>query len=665
MATLRYSTPGAYYERVDAGVPVTSPVRMDVAAFVGIAERGPLHTPVPVESWRQFAAYFGDVTGAGYLAYVVRGFFENGGARCWIVRIASDAAMTADAIAMAGGAPAWSINASSAGVWGNNLSFEVEPSHRSQTATVPTLSRPEFSTVGNVAGFDRGTHVRVVFPDGTTTFRVVSMVDADTRRLYWVHPDPTLRLPYDSPLLAPDPNTPLVLESVEYTILVRELGLLTAVYDRLSLIPENPRYGPAVLPPLAIDPTQPSSWNIAAAPEPVVVLETRSATAIATLAPLDVAAEPLTLEGGADGLAALTVDDFVGEEVSPLDSDFIRRRKQRGLRALDLVGEVAAVAVPDIHIHPIPPPERAPLPPCVPDPCLPPPPPGSAVAAVPAVGDLPPVFGETAVFRVQNELVLHCERHADRIALIDPPFATVSDDRLGITPIQDWRRRFDSRYAALYFPWLDVVEPMPAANRLTRLIPPCGHVAGSFAGSDRLVGVHKAPANTPLNWVQATSVAIGSELHGELNDAGINAIRAMAGRGLRILGARLLSSDPDWRFLNVRRLFIMIERTLRLSCRWAVFEPNSSITRAKLHLSLISFLIALWQRGALVGRSPQEAFFVKCAADNNPAETRDLGELIAEVGIAPSVPFEFVVVRIGREDNQFQITEVAAAGGVR
>jgi hypothetical protein len=491
------------------------------------------------------------------------------------------------------------------------------------------------------------------------------MVEADRRRLYWMHPDPTLRLPYDSPLVAPDPNAPLVLESVEYTILVRELGRLTAVYDRLSLIPENPRYGPAVLPPLTIDPTQPASWNIAAAPEPIVLRETRSAAAIATLAPLDVAAEPMMLVGGADGLAALTVDDFIGEDVSPLDSDLVRQRKQRGLRALDLVGEVAAVAIPDIHIHPVPPPERAPLPPCVPDPCLPAPPPGPAVAPVPAVGDLPPVFGEAAVFRVQNELVLHCEHHADRLALIDPPFSTASDGRLGITPIQDWRRRFDSKYAALYFPWLDVIEPRPTANRLTRLIPPCGHVAGSFAMSDRLVGVHKAPANSPLSWVQDASVAIGNVLHGELNDAGVNAIRALAGRGLRILGARMLSSDPDWRFLNVRRLFIMIERTLRLACRWAVFEPNSSITRATLHLSLTSFLIALWQRGALVGRSPQEAFFVKCAADNNPAETRDLGELIAEVGIAPSVPFEFVVVRIGREDNQFQITELATAGGVR
>jgi phage tail sheath protein FI len=189
-------------------------------------------------------------------------------------------------------------------------------------------------------------------------------------------------------------------------------------------------------------------------------------------------------------------------------------------------------------------------------------------------------------------------------------------------------------------------------------------VAGAFAGSDQLVGVHKAPANSALTWVQDVAMAIDATLHGELNDAGINAIRTLPGRGVRILGARMLSSDPDWRFLNVRRLFIMIRRALRLACRWAVFEPNSPVTRAKLHLSLTSFLVALWQRGALVGKSPQEAFFVKCA-DNNPPETRDRGELIAEVGVAPSVPFEFVVVRISREDNQFHLTELEAAGGVR
>jgi hypothetical protein len=176
--------------------------------------------PVPVESWRQFAAYFGDVTGAGYLAYVVRGFFENGGARCWIVRIASDAATTAEAVATAGGVSAWSIDASSAGVWGNNLSFEVEASHRSQTATMPSLSRPEFSAVGNVTTFNDTQHVGAVSGWHHDVSRCL-MVDADRRRLYWMHRDPTLRLP-TTRRSSPDPNAPLC--SSVSTILVRELG---------------------------------------------------------------------------------------------------------------------------------------------------------------------------------------------------------------------------------------------------------------------------------------------------------------------------------------------------------------------------------------------------------------------------------------------------------
>src|SRR3954447_11075151 len=118
---LAYSTPGACYDRLDAGVPRVAPIRMDVAAFVGIARQGPLHTPVPVESWRQFVAYFGEVTGAGFLAYTVRAYFENGGRRCWVVRIASDAAMTASVVlSREGGGAAWRIAASSPGVWGND-----------------------------------------------------------------------------------------------------------------------------------------------------------------------------------------------------------------------------------------------------------------------------------------------------------------------------------------------------------------------------------------------------------------------------------------------------------------------------------------------------------------------------------------------------------------
>jgi phage tail sheath protein FI len=109
----------------------------------------------------------------------------------------------------------------------------------------------------------------------------------------------------------------------------------------------------------------------------------------------------------------------------------------------------------------------------------------------------------------------------------------------------------------------------------------------------------------------------------------------------------------------------MIERALLVACKWAVFEPNSVPTRAKLHLSITSFLIALWQRGALAGKTAQQAFVVNCTGDNNPSAARDRGELLAEVGVAPSIAFEFVVVRIGREDNEFQMTEAVAAGGVR
>ena len=516
---LRYSTPGAYYERTDAGAPAVSPVRMDVAAFVGIAARGPVHTAVPIDSWRQFAAYFGDVTGAGYLAYAVRAFFENGGRRCWVVRLTSDAAMAASTTLLAvGGVAAWRVSASSVGVWGNDLTLQLQGARRAQTITVPSLSAPEYQRVASVTGFERGTHVRVVFPDGTVTFRVVSKVEADTSRLYWVNPAPALRLPYDTPLVPPDPDAPLILESIEFGLLVRQLGRLVAVYDRLSLIPEHPRYGPAVLPPFTIDPRQPSTWTIAASPEPIVIEELRSAATIAALAPLDTTGPsigPLSAGlRGADGLAGLTVDDFIGEPSDPLASDEVRERARRGLRALDDVGEVAAVAVPDIHIHPLLPPERAPLPPCVPDPCLPAPPPGPAPAPLPSIGDLPPIFDDRAVFRVQNELVLHCERHADRLALLDPPFSTISDVRLGLTAIEAWRKQFDSKYAVLYYPWLRVVDPIPGGERLTRDIPPSGHVRSSGYRTSRRRSTRPATATsttrTSTRFVRCPAAACAS-----------------------------------------------------------------------------------------------------------------------------------------------------------
>ena len=666
---LAYQTPGVYYERVDASAPGIATIRTDVAGFVGIARRGPLDTAVPVQSWRQFQAYFGDFTGAGFLAYAVRAFFENGGQRCWVVRVASNGAATAEMV-LQGPSPAqhdvWRIAAFSPGVWGNNLDIALRETHRAQTLTERQGSAPEYAAVASIAGFGRGTHVRLSQDGATTVWKVVSDVDAGNRRLMWVHPRPEARLPYDSPLTGFDLQQPILIESVEYTLLVRELGRLLRLYEGLSLIPEHPRYGPCVLPPLVVPRDAGTLQVLPMAPEPVEISDLRDLqqplTLLEPILPPPEATLPLV--GGADGLALLRVYDFIGEAVDPRDSDALKRLKQRGLRVLEEVGEVAIVAVPDIHIQPRAIPERAPLPPCIPDPCLPSGPPPPATPRPPAVGDLPPIFSDAEIYQVQAALVEECERRRDRIALLDPPFAAARNDALGVAAVRAWRSRFESKYAACYYPWVRVVDPLRSPAALTRDIPPSGHVAGQYAQTDLQIGVHKAPANTPLLWTQDVTVAVDDAVHGVLNPEGINVIRPLPGRGIRIYGARTVSSDPDWRFVNVRRLLMMIEKAIDVSIQWAVFEPNDVVTRAKLRLVLLSFLLALWQRGALMGNAADEAFRVKCDEENNPPSERENGRLLAEVLVAPSQPFEFIVLRVGREDNAFEITEASDRTGV-
>jgi phage tail sheath protein FI len=280
---------------------------------------------------------------------------------------------------------------------------------------------------------------------------------------------------------------------------------------------------------------------------------------------------------------------------------------------------------------------------------------------------MPPIFSEADIYQVQSGLIQQCEKRRDRIALLDPPFKAARNDRLGVGAVRAWRSRFDSKYAAFYYPWLRVVDPLRSPTSLTRDIPPSGHVAGQYAQNDFQFGVHKAPANAPLVWTQDVTIPVNDEVQGVLNPLGINAIRPLTGRGIRIFGARTVSSDSDWRFVNVRRLLMMIEKAIDVATQWAVFEPNDVLTRAKLHLSLTSFLLSLWQRGALMGATAAEAFFVKCDEETNPPTEREQGRMLAVVGVAPSQPFEFIILRVGRANNQFEITEatsIASASGV-
>ncbi|MBB3219838.1 phage tail sheath family protein [Pseudoduganella umbonata] len=660
-----YSTPGVYYERVDAGAPPVSPLRSDIPALLGIARRGPLQRPVPIDSWKQFVAYFGDVTGAGYLAYAARAFFENGGRRCWIVRLASDAAATASLYLTAGTVPVWRIAATSQGVWGNALSVSLRQTHRGQAVADPALCQPEYAVVSSVSGFERGTQVRIRVAAGTFAQRLVSAVDAQSRRLYWVNPEPRLRFPEEAALTGYDPMAPLLIESIDFTLLVRDGTRVADTVEGLSPSRRHPRYAPRELAGIPVwEPGSPN-WRLPQTPPLIQVDELRGESSLLALTLFD---EPdgawLALHGGLDGLSTLAVGDFTGEAADPLASDAEAARRRRGLACLDAVDEVGIVAVPDIHIRPLPNPERRPLPPCVPDLCLPAPEPGPAAPPPEPVGDLPPGFDEGQIHAVQAAMVAHCEALRYRIALLDPPLAAASDARLGIAAIRAWRKRFDSKYAALHFPWLRVADPLRLGGSVLRAIPPSGHVAGFCAHCDWSVGVHKAPANGMLNWVQDLTLDLDDTSHGLLNDEGVNVIRAFPGRGIRIFGARTVSSDPDWRYLNVRRLLIMIEKSLGVASQWAVFEPNDFRTRAKLHLAFTGFLMALWQRGALAGTVPAEAFFVKCNDANNPPDARARGELLAEIGVAPAKPFEFVVLRVGRGDNQFEISEAAVIEGV-
>ena len=660
-----YSTPGVYYERVDAGALPIAPLRTDVAGFVGIAPRGPLHRAVPIDSWRQFQAWFGDVIGSGYLAYAARGFFECGGRRAWIVRISSPNAVAASCMMGTATPPfeGWRIAASSAGVWGNDLDVRLVATHHTQARSLPAESTPEYSTVASVAGFVRGSHVRVPTAPGAFLHRIVSFVDPHSKRLYWVHPDPRQRQPWEQALVPPDPNASLVIETVEYTLLVRAESRVVARYEDLSLVPEHPRYGPAIVSGLPDPPPDERGWSVSLVPPLVTIVESRTPSQIALAEPLVPPVDDTPLAGGADGLSALSVRDFIGEPTSPLDSDLVVANRRRGLRALERTREVAMVAIPDIHIQPVLPPEQRPLLACVPDPCLPAPPASPTPPRLRAIGDLPPVFGEDDVYRVQAAMIAHCEALNDRVAVLDAPFASARDGRLGIGAIRAWRRRFDSSFAALYFPWLGVSDPLRTPAAPVRAIPPSGHVAGFIADTDLRVGVHKAPANGALSWVQNLTVAVDDAWHGVLNPSHINALRAFPARGIRVFGARTLASDADWRYLNVRRLLLMIESAIRLAIQWAAFEPNDTLTRTTLHLSLSTFLIALWQKGALAGKTPQEAFFVRCDEANNSPEDRGQGRLLAEVGVAAVKPFEFVVLRVDRVDNQLEIAEAGTMAG--
>jgi phage tail sheath protein FI len=657
-----YRAPGVYFEQLDSGPPAIGLSRTDIAGFVGIASRGRLHRPVKIESMTQFNSVFGSAAPNAYLAYAVEGFFTNAGETCWVVRVANPATAKSAALDLLApnGDVSLTLKATSEGVWADNMAVSI----------IRT-------------GDDRFT-LTLRLSDGTQeVWRNLSMA-APSIDLRDSSEAPTLRLALSNPddwtaqasvRLRPAAGGRFALE-------VQLSNGKQGSWDKLTMNPKDKNYAPAVLNGKAgtqlvrardlKSPSADHAPDVAAgnlingtglfAIDPrfagLVLNDLLQGSQLVQVSSLgDAAAFPENTpaprlpklvafdarEGhgtsGADGLTFLSPDHFTGESGAP--------GGPWGLAALSTIDEISMVAIPDIMPKPVVVPRFQTLPSrcdvldAEPDNNLPP--------ATPM--EFPPVFDSAEISGLQQALVRHCEELKNRVAILD---ARHED----ITPPQvlAWRNQFDTSFAGLYWPWLSVNDPLQLEG-LLREIPPSGHVAGIFARNDLRIGVHKAPANEIVEGAKDLTAPIGDVQHGDLNSRGVNVIRSISGRGLRTMGARTLSSDESLRYINVRRLLLMIEESIDRSCQWTAFEPNNPDLWRQIARVARSFLDTLWRRNMLDGASASDAYFVKCDETTNPESETDNGRLNCLIGVQPPWPAEFVIVRIGKTESSTEIQE--------
>jgi phage tail sheath protein FI len=247
-------------------------------------------------------------------------------------------------------------------------------------------------------------------------------------------------------------------------------------------------------------------------------------------------------------------------------------------------------------------------------------------------------YGPQARTIVRN-LIRHAERMRYRIAVLD------SGDNQTIGQVRAMRAQLDSTYAALYYPWVRVLDPL---SQRETYAPPSGFVAGIYARNDVNRAVYKAPANEVVNLALGFERFLNKSQQEVLNPEGINCFRFFEGRGMRLWGARTISSDPEWKYVNLRRYFAYLERSIDKGTQWAVFEPNGEQLWANVRRTIEDFLLNEWQNGALLGDKPEKAYFVKCDRSTMSQNDLDNGRLVCLVGVAPLRPAEFVIFRIGQ-----------------
>lgn len=601
-----YLAPGVYIEETSYRAKSIEGVATSTAGFVGQARSGPITgAPLLVTSFEEYQRFFGDAADlvladglrTNQLAHAARLFFENGGRRLYVARAFRGTQLDSRAFGAAmpiAGADR-RLRARFPGIIGN-LVVSVQALRSGNLLTGIGAAR-------SLAGVRPGDMVESSNV-GAKDRLVGGASPLDNAALWAVSLDSTGR-----PVLTGAGGTldltSAALRSVQkvtLSLLVQpngdgSTGSRSDSIGGLSPHPDSDMFIGRVLrhedPVAGVEPPSDRSNRIFLdIGDPATVpaaAQPRAGFAAALLGAL-VTGSPHQLTGGLDG-TTVTADDLAGGGAG---------HDATGLVALEAIEDIAIVAAP-----------------------------GSAALA-PAQALL-----------ARSYLIGHAERMRYRFAITaGPPEADQA-------AIREVRGQHDSTHAAMYYPWLVTPAPGGAAGE-TMLLSPEGAVAGVYARSDIERGVHKAPANEVVRGILRFSRPVNKGEQDVLNPEGVNCLRFFEGRGNRVWGARTISSDPEWTYLNVRRLFIYMEHSIDRGTQWAVFEPNNEALWLRIRLTIESFLYDVWRTGALMGTKPSEAFFVRCDRTTMSQGDLDNGRLVCLIGVAPTKPAEYVIFRIGQ-----------------
>jgi phage tail sheath protein FI len=604
-----YLTPGVYVEETSFRSRSIQGVPTSTFGMAGRTEYGPVPyvlpgarmvpTPVLVTSMTEYERAFGELTIGGdvcQLALAARAFFDNGGRRLYVSRVFPFTMTTGANPTIDVPANFASLNVPAQGAalavwrarWPGSFGRRIK-------VTVGFRRSRNVLVGGLLTGVRPGAAVEVLAQNAAVPRDVVRPAP-NTVRIVAVDGQGTLGYRNQAGAFeAVAANTQAFHLTLEVTV---QAGPDRGdVYSGMELDPVHPRSIFTVL--QAEDPPDEFGlvWLQAGAAAAAGALFNALLTGPATG---DFEPAGVFLTGGGDG-AVLTAAELLGERSDPDNID----NPATGLEALGEVEDIAIVAEPDIVT-------------------------------------LPDGEQKTAV----DDLVGHCQRLRYRMAIVDPPLNS------SISQVREFRAKFDTTYAALYYPWLRIVDPTrrpdPGGPTPMLDVPPSGFVAGIYARSDIERGVHKAPANEVILGIDRFVTNVTFDRQAVLNPEGINALRFFEGRASRVWGARTMSSDPEWRYVNVRRLFIFLEHSIDQSTQWAVFEPNNEQLWSSIRQTIEDFLLTVWRTGALMGTRPEEAFFVRCDRSTMTQNDLDNGRLICLIGVAPTYPAEFVIFRIGQ-----------------